>query len=286
MYYYSFHITDYRAATAHLSNDEDLAYRRLIDMYYDTEQPIPVDTQWVSKRLRVGIDTIQSVLEDMFVLTDDGWRHTRCDEEIQHYHQLAERNRTNGKLGGRPRSKPENPEVTQNNPDGSQRQPTGKPTNNHKPLTNNQKPENKQPAFECPSGVLPDVWNDFVKQRKAKKAAITETALNGIEREARKANMSLNAALQEICARGWTGFKAEWVKTDEQKKMTPHAASMKAAGIAIFGNLEEQYEQRAAIDITPTQPATRFLGAEDIRDDAGSLRDTVDEHVEDRSDFI
>jgi len=68
-----------------------------------------------------------------------------------------------------------------------------------------------------PDGVSQSVWNDFVRHRKAKKASITETAVQGIEREAKKANMNLNDALQEICARGWTGFKAEWV-IDKQPK--------------------------------------------------------------------
>lgn len=62
-----------------------------------------------------------------------------------------------------------------------------------------------------PDGVSHSVWNDFVKQRQAKRASITYTAIQGIEREAKKAKMTLNDALQEICARGWTGFKAEWV---------------------------------------------------------------------------
>ena len=72
MHYYSFHIGDYRAATAHLTNEEDLAYRRLIDMYYDTELPIPTDLVWVARRLRVSIDAVRSVLEDMFILTENG----------------------------------------------------------------------------------------------------------------------------------------------------------------------------------------------------------------------
>jgi uncharacterized protein YdaU (DUF1376 family) len=90
MHYYQFHIGDYRAATAHLSNDEDLAYRRLLDMYYDTETPIPLDIDWVSRRLRLGQDVVQNVLRDMFTLSDDGWVHTRCDSEIQKYHSKAD----------------------------------------------------------------------------------------------------------------------------------------------------------------------------------------------------
>ena len=33
MHYYPHHIGDYKSATAHLSNEEDLAYRRLLEMY-------------------------------------------------------------------------------------------------------------------------------------------------------------------------------------------------------------------------------------------------------------
>lgn len=71
-----------------------------------------------------------------------------------------------------------------------------------------------------PDGVSQSVWDDFVKQRQAKRAAITYTAIQGIEREAKKANMSLNDALKEICARGWAGFKAEWVGEKQQTMST------------------------------------------------------------------
>jgi len=88
MHYYDFHIGDYRSATSHLNNEEDLAYRRLLDMYYDTEQPIPLDIQWVSRRLRLGSDVVQTVLNDMFEHTDNGYKNKRADEEIQAYHSF------------------------------------------------------------------------------------------------------------------------------------------------------------------------------------------------------
>ena len=55
------------------------------------------------------------------------------------------------------------------------------------------------------------VWLDFVALRKAKKAVLTNTAINGIQREAKKANITLEQALQMCCERGWTGFRADWV---------------------------------------------------------------------------
>jgi hypothetical protein len=56
-----------------------------------------------------------------------------------------------------------------------------------------------------------EVWQDFVTLRKAKKSPLTKTAIDGIRSEASKAGLTLQAALVECCARGWTGFKAAWV---------------------------------------------------------------------------
>ena len=131
MHYYQFNISDYRAATAHLSNDEDLAYRRLLDMYYDTENKIPLDTQWVARRLRLDTKTVDSVLADMFSKQGDGWFHARCQEVIEHYHAMAEKNRANGKLGGRKKNPLGIPVATDS-------QPIAKATNNQELITNNQ----------------------------------------------------------------------------------------------------------------------------------------------------
>jgi uncharacterized protein YdaU (DUF1376 family) len=127
MHHYDFHIGDYMKATAHLSNEEDLCYRRLLDMYYDTELPIPKETQWVSRRLRIGIEVVSRVLQDFFVLQDDGWHSLRCDEEIAHYNAICERNRQAGKLGGRPKK-------TQMVSKRKQLETVSNP--NHEPLTN------------------------------------------------------------------------------------------------------------------------------------------------------
>ena len=62
-----------------------------------------------------------------------------------------------------------------------------------------------------PEGVDQKVWDDFRNLRKAKKAPITQTAVDGIRREAEIAGFTLNQALATCCERGWQGFKADWV---------------------------------------------------------------------------
>jgi len=67
-----------------------------------------------------------------------------------------------------------------------------------------------------PDSVPEQVWNDFIKLRKAKKAPLTQTALNGIQSEAEEAGWTLDEAITECVTRGWQGFKAEWVQKAQQ----------------------------------------------------------------------
>lgn len=66
--------------------------------------------------------------------------------------------------------------------------------------------------LEKPVDVSAEVWADFLTLRKAKKAPLTATALKGVQREAEKAGMTLEAALEVSVTNGWQGFKADWVK--------------------------------------------------------------------------
>jgi uncharacterized protein YdaU (DUF1376 family) len=82
MHYYSFNIGDYTKKTAHLTNEEDLTYRRLLDHYYGSENPIPIDTPMVARKTRCSPDLVARILEEFFTLQTDGWHSKRVDEEI------------------------------------------------------------------------------------------------------------------------------------------------------------------------------------------------------------
>lgn len=133
MHYFQFNIKSYQAATAHLTNEEDLAYRRLIEFYYDTEKPIKAtDNQWLCRRLRVGLPELESVLKEFFFLTEEGWRNEYCDTVIAQFHAYTERQRANGLKGGRGRKADAKPEK----PTALPEKPSAKPTINNKPTTN------------------------------------------------------------------------------------------------------------------------------------------------------
>ncbi len=204
MHYYNFNIGDYMKHTLHLTPEEDLAYRRLLDMYYDTESPIPNNILLVSRRLRMGSDVVESVLKEFFEFTEDGYKNYRADGEIADYHKFLEKQKANGRLGGRPKKgkKPiAIPDLTQSEPKKS--------LNNKQQTTNN---------IHTPDGVSESIFKDYLEVRKTKKAKWTETALKGLQREANKANISLEKAMQICCERNWVGIQASWLKDEVKPK--------------------------------------------------------------------
>ena len=208
MHYYQFHIGDYKSHTHHLTPMEDLAFRRLLDHYYLHE--VPIKQRDIARQigLKEFEQEVLSILEEFFLSTPEGFINPRADIEINKYKEFS----ISGKKGAEIRwSKAGNREA--NSPPNA----TPIATNNHKPLTTNHKP-NKE--IQAPFGVSDDVWESFVKQRKLSRATVTDTVIKSIDKEAQKAGWTLEQALSEIVARGWRGFKAEWVK---DKTLTPAA---------------------------------------------------------------
>jgi len=133
MNFYQFHIGDYIKQTVHLTPMEDICYRRLIDMYYETEQPIPAETDRVSRRLRLDTELVDSVLKEFFTLTENGWENARCNKEIDAYHVKADTARSNGMLGGRP--KKTHPVSDGNLPESGSKANQEPRTKNQEPIT-------------------------------------------------------------------------------------------------------------------------------------------------------
>ena len=210
MHYYNFNIGDYMKHTLHLTPEEDLAYRRLLDMYYDTESPIPSNIPLVSRRLRMDSKIVESVLNEFFELTEEGYKNYRADGEIADYHKFLEKQKANGSLGGRPKKgkKPiDNPDLTQDEP---------KKSLNNKQQTTNNKQINTAPKVATPDGVSVDLWNDFLIYRKRLKAPVTDRVLARLIKEANLAKMSLSDVLETIIFKGWRSFEASWMQQAAQ----------------------------------------------------------------------
>ena len=112
-----------------------------------------------------------------------------------------------------------------------------------------------------PSCVSTQVWADFIAHRKAKRAPVTQSAIDLIAREAEKAGVSLEEALKTCCAMGWQGFRADWFLRDRQP-------AMRAAPIETYGEREEARKRRLYEEMAGRRPAATVIdvGAVDAID--------------------
>ena len=80
-----------------------------------------------------------------------------------------------------------------------------------------------QTSVTKPDDVSAELWADFLKHRKQKKAPVTDRVISLIRTEAKNAGWTLEEALNEVILRNWIGFKAEWVEAKD-----PNAVWVKA----------------------------------------------------------
>lgn len=172
MHYYQFNIKDYSFATIRMSLMEDLAFRRMLDLFYESEKPLPFELKRVAKLIGMPDhqEEIRDVLNEFWQETESGWVNSRANEEITKYQSKADAARVNGKKGGRPKTQKE-PEKTQlvnlDNPEKSGSKA------NHKPITNNHKPIIKD--LSVVTDGFNHWWNLYpVSRRKNKKGCLVK----------------------------------------------------------------------------------------------------------------
>jgi uncharacterized protein YdaU (DUF1376 family) len=138
MHYYQFNIGDYLSHTKHLDLMEDLAYRRLLDLYYLHERPLNSGIASVARQIgmRDQETEVKTVLEEFFHLSDDGWINQRADKEIKHFHSKIDQASRAGKASAERRMSARSTDVQL--------------TNNQEPITNNQ----LKPSICPPDGEL------------------------------------------------------------------------------------------------------------------------------------
>lgn len=249
MHYYQFNIGDYLSHTRHLTPIEDICYRRALDYYYLHETALNTDIKQLARLLLLSEyqKELASVLDEYFTKTDEGYFNDRADAEIKQYQSFKEAGKAGAakrwnKGDNSPPIEPPKPPLMQNI--------------NHKPINNKQKT-----TVNPPDGVALTLWSDYLVLRRAKKLPITQTALDGIKREADKAGISINEAITICCERGWGGFKADWLKAEaatkekESQEWRNNDALMvqKAKQLGVNTTGKTRFEVIAAIDMKRNQ---------------------------------
>lgn len=151
MNYYKHHIGDFDRATRHLTRIERSVYRDLLDVYYDTEQPLTLDLPALCRKIIARSNeeatAVEQTLNEFFTKTPTGWYHERCEEELDLYRDTTSQKSIAGKASAAKRAekkqqalngKPTPVEIPLNeSATAIQQDDNGIPTN-HKPLTINQ----------------------------------------------------------------------------------------------------------------------------------------------------
>ena len=163
MHYYQFNIKDYSFATIRMSLMEDLVFRRMLDLFYESEKALPCEIERIAKLIgmKEHQEEIRCVLNDFWEETESGWINSRAEIEIVKYQSKSESARVNGRKGGRPIKPNKTQSVILANPEKSECKA------NHKPLTINHKP-NKEILSLINDGFA-HWWNLYPLSRRKNK---------------------------------------------------------------------------------------------------------------------
>ena len=158
MHYYQFNIGDYKSHTEHLSEIEDLTYRRLLDWYYLHESPIPLEINEVARqiRMRTHCESIAVVLQEYFERTESGWIHHRANKEIAKAGEKSDKASASAKARW---NKAKNANALRPQSESNATQDTEHITQDTKPIVKKHRGTRLSPDFE-----MPEDWIGFCQQ--------------------------------------------------------------------------------------------------------------------------
>ena len=179
MNHYPHHIGDYAEATAHLSFVEDAAYSRMIRKYYSTEKPLPADVKAVQRlvgaRTKDELRAVEVILQEFFILQDDGWHQPRCDAELTRYFEKSDKASASANSRWKASGRNANAMRTHKYPNANAHANASKTHDernaNQEPRTKNQEPREDQKQ-RSPSGsrlaieALPGDWREYCKTER------------------------------------------------------------------------------------------------------------------------
>jgi uncharacterized protein YdaU (DUF1376 family) len=201
------YIADYLSATSRLTTEQHGAYLLLIMDYWKNGAP-PDNDQVLAQITKLSPDAwsnARSMLKVFFQVQDGLWIQNRIELEMVKAQHNKQVNVKRGKAGAEARWNKNAPSIDQAysevcSADSTSSSPSPTPISKPSPI-----------KIHTPEGVSDSVWQEFKTLRKAKRAPITQRAIDAISSEAQKIGWTLEKALEECVVRGWQAFKADWV---------------------------------------------------------------------------
>lgn len=266
------YVADYLADTSRLTTLQHGAYMLLI-MDYWRNGSLPDDDFVLAQVTRMQGDawsTARSVLVRFFSIENGVWVHKRIEEEIKKARVNSQKAHDRAVKAAAARWEKENAlsnassiasalleECPSPSPSPSPSPiPTSTPSSSQgkskdlPPPAASAKKNALQTLIEL--GVDENAARDWLTVRKAKRAPLTQAALDELSREAGKAGISINEAVT-ICARKtWQGFNSTWNWKDaqpaQQQFMTASQRRMAVTDKAIDEWLNEDAPKESTIE--------------------------------------
>jgi uncharacterized protein YdaU (DUF1376 family) len=91
MNYYQHHIGDFIRDTARLTDQQSMAYLRLIWLYYETEEPLEIDEDALAFKTGANALDVHQILKHFFFQHEERWHHSRCDKEILAFREKSKK---------------------------------------------------------------------------------------------------------------------------------------------------------------------------------------------------
>jgi len=236
-------VGDYVADTLHLTTEQHGAYWLLILACWKAGGELPDDDSQLAAITRLQLGRWRNhaaVLRPFFSVHGAKLIHRRVAAELAKARDLSAKRSEAGKLGGRPKktTQGESKASRTSNANGkpaetncfpvaeASGQQTETPSHSPSPPSSLKKDAAASPPAarqrladpQRPDGVSQQVWSDWLALRKAKKAPVTPTVIDGARAEAEKAGLSLEDFLRVWCARGSQGLQADWLKPHERTR--------------------------------------------------------------------
>lgn len=229
MHYYWHHIGDFRAGTHNMTREERWIYRDMLDVYYDTEKPLPDDLKAICTAIGARSEREREIVAEIlllkFRLTEQGYMHERCEKEIAEYHKRADTARENGRAGGRPKGSTKKPSGF---PSGSNPVASGNPAEtqskaNQEPITRNQKPETKR--AEARGTRLPEDWHPSEEETAFCKAERPDLRPSEVAQRFYDYWIAIPGAKGRKL--DWTATWRQWVRNERRAPISQSAQSDK-----------------------------------------------------------
>lgn len=256
------HIGDFLGGTMHMDTLEKGAYLMLILAHYQIGiEGLPNNNKKLSRIAGVTLkvwDRICPVLREKFIVTDHFWEHKKVIEVIRKVEYISSQNSYKA-------LKRYNSGVATADPLISQPKPKPKPIEKEDTIVSSK----KKPKPKKPDDVSETVWDDFLTARKAKNAPVTTTVISRLKIEAGLLGWTLEQVIAEMCARGWQGFKAQWIIEEQQRKNHATNRTSREQRInAALGRAWVDTEQSDGREKTPLvgHSQTKLLDVQPVRE--------------------